>query len=61
MIRITPSIRTNTKPLSFDIKPYSLYKFICGLIEKPSYFAMFYMMVWQLFPLEWFEIMMVWY
>ena len=37
----TPSIIHNTKPLSFDIKPYSLYKFMCGLIQKPYSFSMF--------------------
>jgi len=45
---ITPSINNNTKPLCFDIKPLCSAKFICGLIQKPPCFYMFYMVVWQL-------------
>jgi hypothetical protein len=45
----SPSINNNTKPLSFDIKPYSLYKFMCGLIQKSHVF------IW------WFDARMVWW
>jgi hypothetical protein len=44
----SPSIRTNTKPLSFDIKPYSLFKFIYGFDQKPHSFYIFFIGVWQL-------------
>jgi hypothetical protein len=47
-IQNIPSINNNTKPLCSDIKPYSLYKFIYGLIQFVIKNDKFLYGVWQL-------------